>query len=72
MRYRCRLYGWTAKEEALKPGTYNARRDKLSTVWKKLFGYNHGIVVASRFYESVSLHRLQQRELAPGEKDISV
>jgi putative SOS response-associated peptidase YedK len=55
-----------------KPRTYNARRDKLSTVWRKLFGYNHGIVVASRFYESVSLHRLQQRELAPGERDISV
>lgn len=31
-----------------------------------------GIVVANRFYESVSLHRLQQRELAPGERDISV
>ncbi|GLQ96491.1 SOS response-associated peptidase family protein [Dyella mobilis] len=72
MRYRCRLPGWTAKDEALKPGTYNARQDKLSTVWKKLFGWNHGIVVASRFYESVSLHRLQHRELAPGERDISV
>lgn len=72
MRYRCRLYGWTAKEEALKPGTYNARRDKLSTVWKKLFGYNHGIVVASRFYESVSLHRLQGRDLVPGEREQSV
>lgn len=40
MRYRCRLAGWTAKDEIEKPGTYNARRDKLSTVWKKLFGYN--------------------------------
>lgn len=72
MRYRCRLPGWTAKDEALKPGTYNARRDKLSTVWRKLIGHNHGIVVATRFFESVSLHRLQQRELVPGERDQSV
>jgi putative SOS response-associated peptidase YedK len=70
-RFRLRLHGWTAKDEAVKPGTYNARRDKLSTVWRKLFGFNHGLVVASRFYESVSLHRLQQRELAPGERDVS-
>lgn len=72
MRYRCRLPGWTKVMELEKPGTYNARRDKLSTVWKKLFGYNHGIVVASRFYESVSLHRLQHRDLVPGERDVSV
>ncbi|WP_233842333.1 SOS response-associated peptidase family protein [Dyella sp. 2HG41-7] len=72
MRYRCRLPGWSAQDEVEKPGTYNARRDKLSTVWKKLFGYNHGVVIASKFYESVSLHRLHQRELAPGERDIAV
>lgn len=72
MRYRCRLPGWTEADERQKPGTYNARRDKLSTVWRKLYGRNHGIVVASDFYESVSLHRLQRRELAPGERDIAV
>jgi putative SOS response-associated peptidase YedK len=71
-RYRCRLPGWTEEMEREKPGTYNARRDKLSTVWRPLFGRNHGIVVASRFYESVSLHRLQRRELVPGERDIPV
>lgn len=71
-RYRCRLPGWTKADELEKPGTYNARRDKLSTVWKKLFGYNHGVIVARRFYESVSLHRMQQRELVPGERDIPV
>lgn len=60
-RYRCRLPGWTKAMELEKPGTYNARKDKLHTVWKKLFGYNHGVIVARRFYESVSLHRLQQR-----------
>lgn len=72
MRYRCRLPGWTRATEAEKPGSYNARRDKLSTVWRQLFGKNHGVVVANRFYESVSLHRLQQRELVPGERDVSV
>lgn len=71
-RYRCRLPGWTKADELEKPGTYNARKDKLHTVWKKLFGYNHGVIVARRFYESVSLHRLQQRELVPGERDIPV
>lgn len=71
-RYRCRLQGWTKADELEKPGTYNARKDKLHTFWKKLFGYNHGVIVARRFYESVSLHRLQQRELVPGERDIPV
>jgi len=72
MRYRCRLPGWTRAKELEKPGTYNARRDKLSTVWRQLFGTNHGVVVASRFYESVSLHRLEHRDLALGERDIPV
>ena len=72
MRYRCRLPGWTEAMEREKPGTYNARRDKLSTVWKKIFGYHHGIMIANHFFESVSLHRLQRRELVPGERDISV
>lgn len=72
MRYRLRLPGWTLKDEAIKPGTYNARRDKLSTVWKKVFGYNHGIAVAEHFYESVALHRLQGRDLVPGEREQSV
>ncbi|MDF4024145.1 SOS response-associated peptidase family protein [Luteibacter sp. PPL201] len=72
MRYRCRLPGWDDAKERAKPGTYNARMDSLTTVWKKLWGYNHGVMVARRFFESVSLHRLQQRELAPGERDLSV
>lgn len=72
MRYRCRLPGWTEADEAAKPGTYNARRDKLTTVWRRVFGYNHGIMVVSRFYESVYLHDLQHRALAPGEREQSV
>lgn len=72
MRYRCRLPGWTAADEAERPGTYNARRDKLSTVWRNVFGVSHGIIAASRFYESVQLHKLQQRALAPGEREQNV
>lgn len=72
MRYRCRLPGWTEADEAEKPGTYNARRDKLSTVWRRLFGVRHGLIAASRFYESVQLHDLQQRALAPGEREQKV
>ena len=72
MRYRCRLRGWDDAMERAKPGTYNARKDSLKTVWRDLWGYNHGVMVARRFFESVSLHRLQQRELAPGERDLLV
>lgn len=72
MRYRCRLPGWTATDEIEKPGTYNARRDKLSTVWRKVFGIHHGLIAANRFYESVHLHDLQQRALAPGEREQNV
>jgi putative SOS response-associated peptidase YedK len=66
MRYRCRLPGWTEADEVEKPGTYNARRDKLSTVWRKVFAYNDGIMVVDCFYESVHLHDLQPRPLVPG------
>ena len=72
MRYRCRLPGWTEADETERPGTYNARRDKLSTVWRHVFGVHHGIIAASRFYESVQLHNLQQRALAPGEREQNV
>jgi len=48
------------------------RRDKLSTVWRKAFGYHHGIMVVDRFYESVYLHDLQQRPLVPGEREQNV
>jgi putative SOS response-associated peptidase YedK len=72
MRYRCRLPGWTEAMEIEKPGTYNARRDKLSTVWRRVFGVHHGLIAASRFFESVHLHDLQQRALAPGEREQNV
>lgn len=72
MRYRCRLPGWTAATEVEKPGSYNARRVNLSTAWRRVFGVHHGLIAASRFYESVKLHDLQQRALAPGEREQKV
>lgn len=69
-RFRCRLPGWTREDEKKKEGSYCARKDTLRTAWRQLFGRNHALIVASRFYESVDLHDLQRRELAPGERAI--
>lgn len=54
MRYQCRMPGWTAEIEKDYDGTYNARRDRLETSWKRLFGKQHAILVVERFYESVA------------------
>lgn len=72
MRYRCRLPGWDEAKEREKPGTYNARRDSLTTVWRRVFGVRHGLIGVRRFYESVRLHDLQHRELVPGEREQNV
>jgi putative SOS response-associated peptidase YedK len=53
MRYQCRPAGKPSSYDAKFPGTYNARRDKLEGFWKPLFGYSHGIMVVSRFFENV-------------------
>jgi putative SOS response-associated peptidase YedK len=68
MRYQCRLPGWNEAMERKYPGTYNARRDNLGKTWSKLFGYRHGIMVVSAFYENVPRHKAEHRELAPDEK----
>ncbi|TPQ31084.1 SOS response-associated peptidase family protein [Cupriavidus pinatubonensis] len=72
MRYQCRLPGWTAAMERQKPGTYNARRDSLKKAWRQLYGYKHGIVIVNAFYENVARHRMEHRELAPGEVEENV
>ncbi|MBF6989428.1 SOS response-associated peptidase family protein [Cupriavidus sp. IK-TO18] len=72
MRYQCRLPGWTPAMERQKPGTYNARRDNLKKAWRQLYGYKHGIMIVNAFYENVARHRLEQRELAPGEQEENV
>jgi putative SOS response-associated peptidase YedK len=72
MRYQCRPAGKPSFYDVKFPGTYNARMDNLGGFWKGLFGYTHGIVIFDSFYEIVSHHRLEQRALAPGEKDEKV
>lgn len=67
MRYQCRPAGKPANFDARFPRTYNARRDNLEGFWKDLFGYSHGVVIANAFYENVNRHRMEGRELAPGE-----
>ncbi|WP_429473366.1 SOS response-associated peptidase family protein [Paraburkholderia sp. WSM4175] len=72
MRYQCRIAGKPANYDVKFPGTYNARRDNLEGFWKPLFGYSHGILVVSEFYENVSRAKMEGRELGPGEKDENV
>ncbi|MCW8807511.1 MAG: SOS response-associated peptidase, partial [Rhodanobacter sp.] len=72
MRYQCRLPGWNEATERKYPGTYNARRDKLEESWGKLFGHRHAILILTRFYENVSRHKMEGRELAAGEKEENI
>jgi putative SOS response-associated peptidase YedK len=72
MRYQCRPAGKPPFYDTRYPGSYNARRDNLEGFWKGLFGHTHGLMMVSAFYENVSRHRLERRELAPGEKDENV
>ena len=72
MRYQCRPQGKPAFYDTKYPGTYNARRDNLEGFWKSQFGHTHGIMVVNAFYENVSRHKVEQRELAPGEKEENV
>lgn len=53
-------------------GTYNARRDNLTRYWKQQFGHKHGVVLIGSFFENVSRHKAEGRELAPGEPDVGV
>jgi len=72
MRYQCRPAGKPAFYDTKFPGTYNARLDNLRGFWKDLFGFRHGIMVVNAFYENVSRHRMERRELRPGEREENV
>lgn len=72
MRYQCRPAGKPKFYDTRFPGTYNARRDNLEGFWKGLFGYSHGLMVVSAFYENVSRAKMERRELLDGEKDENV
>jgi putative SOS response-associated peptidase YedK len=72
MRYQCRPAGKPAFYDTKFPGTYNARRDNLEGFWKDLFGFSHGVMLATTFYENVKRHNMEGRELAEGEKEENV
>lgn len=72
MRYQCRVAGKPAFYDTKFPGTYNARRDNLEGFWRTLFGYSHGLLIATAFFENVSRAGLERRELCPGERDENV
>jgi putative SOS response-associated peptidase YedK len=72
MRYQCRVPGSPVQNDFKFPGTYNARRDNLEGFWRNVFGVSHGILIASAFFENVSKHTMEHRELAPGEKEQNV
>jgi putative SOS response-associated peptidase YedK len=72
MRYQCRPAGKPAFYDQKFPGTYNARRDNLEGFWRDLFGFSHGVTVIDAFYENVSRHRVEGRELEPGEAEQNV
>ena len=72
MRYQCRPAGKPAFYDSKYPGCYNARRDNLRGFWKEQFGHTHGLVVMDAFYENVSRHNVERRELRAGEKEENV
>jgi putative SOS response-associated peptidase YedK len=68
MRYQCRQQGKPAAYDVKFSGTYNARRDNLEKFWRHEFGYTHGVLLVNAFYENVSRHKMEGRELEPEEK----
>ena len=72
MRYFCRPAGKPAFYDRKFPGLYNARRDNLEKFWAEQFGAHHAIMVVESFFENVSLHTMQHRDLAPGEQEQNV
>lgn len=72
MRYQCRPAGKPAFYDVKFPGTYNARRDNLEKFWSRQFGYTHGVLIVNAFYENVTRHSMEGRELRPDEKPENV
>jgi hypothetical protein len=67
MRYHCRPAGKPAWYDRKFDGLYNARRDSLGKFWRELFCTHHALMVITGFFENLDRHRLEQRELQPGE-----
>ena len=68
-RYHCRPNGKPAFYDKKFDGLYNARRDNLQKFWGELFEHSHALMRIRSFWENVSLHKFEQRELKPGEKE---
>jgi putative SOS response-associated peptidase YedK len=70
MRYHCRPCGKPASYDWKFEGCYNARRDNLGGhMWGDVFGYSHGLIIASKFFEHVPRHKYEGRSLRPGERE---
>ena len=67
MRYHCRPAGKPKGIDRQFDGLYNARRDSLEGFWTAQFGRHHALIVLDGFYENVDQHRVENRELRPGE-----
>lgn len=67
-------HGLNFKTVGVKPTLrrYNARRDNLKGFWKGQFGHTHGVIVVDAFYENVSRHKAEGRDLAAGESEESI
>jgi putative SOS response-associated peptidase YedK len=72
MRYHCRIAGAAPSFDKQYPGCFNARRDSLDGLWRKQFGTSHAVLILDAFFENVSKHRVEKRELLPGEKEQGV
>jgi putative SOS response-associated peptidase YedK len=72
MRYHCRQNGKPESTDRQFDGLYNARRDSLGKYWKGLFGRQHGVMIATSFFENVALHDFENRDLRPDEKPANV
>jgi putative SOS response-associated peptidase YedK len=44
----------------------------LQAFWKGQFGHTHGIIVVTSFYENVSRHKMEHRQLGSDEKEENV
>ena len=72
MRYLLRRAGEPASDDIKYPGCYNARRDNLSRFWRRQWGYTHGLMIVSRFFENVAKHKMEGRHLREGEAEQNV
>lgn len=71
-RYHCRPAGKPLLFDRQLPGLYNARRDSLEKFWREIFTQHHALMLVESFYENVSLHRFEKRELKPGEEEQNI